>query len=353
MNEQEKYDWMVYVSCMTFNHAPYIVDAMNGFTMQETNFPFVCGIVDDASTDSEQEVIKQYLNDHFDLEDKKVARHEETDDYVLTFARHKTNMNCYFAVFYLKYNHYNKKTKAPYLAQWREKAKYIATCEGDDYWIEPRKLLKQVDFLENNPDYGMVCAASKIYVQGVGMKKGYYGHEYRGLEDLLIGNYFYNATVLKRTLLEDRYGQEIGQQPGWKMGDWPRYLHCAIVSKIGYIDEPMSVYRVLPNSASHFDSFDKFKDFNENSVAVSKYFIEKYQLDASDLFPKLDNWLRKRLLLKACEVGNVDLIKQYKHDVEGLSLKEKITVFLSSHYLTNILYGWYLIIRKDIYFICH
>ena len=103
MNEQEKYDWMVYVSCMTFNHAPYIVDAMNGFTMQNTDFPFVCAIVDDASTDGEQEVIKNYLNEHFDLEDKVVARHEETDDYVLTFARHKTNLNCYFAVSGLQY----------------------------------------------------------------------------------------------------------------------------------------------------------------------------------------------------------------------------------------------------------
>ena len=64
MNEQEKYDWMVYVSCMTFNQASYIVDAMNGFTIQKTDFPFVCAIVDDDSTDSEQEVINKYLNGH-------------------------------------------------------------------------------------------------------------------------------------------------------------------------------------------------------------------------------------------------------------------------------------------------
>ena len=95
MNEQEKYEWMVYVSCMTYNHAPYIVETMNGFTMQKTNFPFVCAIADDASTDGEQEVINDYLNEHFDLGDKKIVRHEETDDYVLTFARHKTNLQSY------------------------------------------------------------------------------------------------------------------------------------------------------------------------------------------------------------------------------------------------------------------
>ena len=71
---------------MTFNHAQYIEDALNGFTMQQTTFPYVCCIIDDASTDGEQEVIRNYLNEHFDLEDKMIARHEETDDYVLTFA---------------------------------------------------------------------------------------------------------------------------------------------------------------------------------------------------------------------------------------------------------------------------
>ena len=163
MNEQEKYDWMVYVSCMTFNHAPYIVDAMNGFTMQETNFPFICAIIDDVSTDGEQGVIKNYLKEHFALEDKSITRHEETDDYVLTFARHKTNLNCYFAVLYLKYNHYSiKKSKVPYISQWREKAKYIAICEGDDYWIAPDKLQKQVDFMEKYPDISYTCTRYNV-----------------------------------------------------------------------------------------------------------------------------------------------------------------------------------------------
>lgn len=155
MNGQEKYDWMVFVSCMTYNQALYIEDAMNSFTMQDTNFPFVCAIVDDASTDGEQEVINNYLKEYFDIEDKKVARHEETDDYVLTFAHHKTNLNCYFAVLYLKYNHFRKKSKDQYIARWRDTAKYIAVCEGDDYWIENHKLQRQVDFLDSHPDYMM------------------------------------------------------------------------------------------------------------------------------------------------------------------------------------------------------
>ena len=53
----------VTVSCMTYNQSKYITDAMNGFTMQQTDFPFVCTIVDDASTDGEQQVIKQYVEE--------------------------------------------------------------------------------------------------------------------------------------------------------------------------------------------------------------------------------------------------------------------------------------------------
>ena len=102
-------EFKVRINCMTFNHAPYIMDAMNGFCMQQSTFPYVAIIVDDASTDGEPEIINRYLQDHFDLEDKGIVRNEETDDYVMTFARHKKNQNCFFAVFLLKYNHYSKK----------------------------------------------------------------------------------------------------------------------------------------------------------------------------------------------------------------------------------------------------
>lgn len=162
MSEKKDCKWMVRVSCMTFNHAPYIVDAMNGFTMQRTVFPFVCTIIDDASTDGEQEIIKNYLNEHFDLEDTNVVRHEETNDYLLTFARHKSNCNCYFAVLYLKYNHYSlKKPKLPYIVEWNDNAKYIAKCEGDDYWIDSHKLQIQIDYMEKHPYISFSCTRCK------------------------------------------------------------------------------------------------------------------------------------------------------------------------------------------------
>ena len=63
-------NFLVKVKCITFNHSKFITDAMNGFCMQQTDFPFVCCIVDDASTDGEQQVIKEYLQQNFDLSEE-------------------------------------------------------------------------------------------------------------------------------------------------------------------------------------------------------------------------------------------------------------------------------------------
>lgn len=162
-------DFKVSVRCMTYNQAAYIEDAMNGFCMQQTDFPFVCNVMDDASTDGEQEIIYKYLDSHFDLEENNLIKKEETDDYKLIFARHKENKNCYFAVFFLKYNHYNNQRlttkKLQYLSKWENNAKYIALCEGDDFWIDKCKLQKQYDSLENNSDYSFVYTGFYIVNQ--------------------------------------------------------------------------------------------------------------------------------------------------------------------------------------------
>ena len=142
----------VSVYCNTFNQTSYIKDTMDGFCMQQTNFPFVCMIMDDASTDGEPEVIKQYLNDYFDTEWTK-----ETDDYHLTLARHQENKNCYFAVYLLKYNHYSiKKRRLRYYKELTDEIDYVALCEGDDYWTDKHKLQKQADALDANPQATLV-----------------------------------------------------------------------------------------------------------------------------------------------------------------------------------------------------
>ncbi len=93
--------FLVRILCLTYNHESYISDAMSGFVMQNTNFPFVAVIIDDASTDRTSETIKHFMADHFALDDPMTSRREEKEYGQLLFAQHKTNRNCFFAVILL------------------------------------------------------------------------------------------------------------------------------------------------------------------------------------------------------------------------------------------------------------
>ena len=151
------FDFMVSTRCLTYNQENYIEDAMAGFAMQKTNFPHVAIIIDDASTDHNADVIRNFMNCNFDMEDESTAYIEHNDYGDVWFARHKTIHNCFFAAVFLKENHYqNKKPKGQYFLRWQDKSKYIAACEGDDYWIDYNKLQRQVNFLESHPDCDLV-----------------------------------------------------------------------------------------------------------------------------------------------------------------------------------------------------
>lgn len=149
---------VVHIRCMTYNQAPYIVEAMDGFCMQQTNFSFLAVICDDASTDGEQKVINEYLQKNFILSTDSEYQTMETEEAHIIYAQHKQNTNCFFLVVYLKENHYSqRKPKSHIWQKWTCSAKYIAICEGDDYWTDPLKLQKQVDFLEEHEDYSCCC----------------------------------------------------------------------------------------------------------------------------------------------------------------------------------------------------
>lgn len=259
MEKSEQPKFMVRVSCMTFNHVNYITDTMNGFTMQQTDFPFVCCIMDDASTDGEQEVIKKYLQEHFDLENKSVVRNEETDNYRLTYARHKTNENCYFAVFYLKYNHHCKnKDKSSYIDSWNNNAKYLALCEGDDYWTNPQKLQKQYEALETYPECNICFGITEFMTADGHLQNNYIPRKKTIINNIItledfcreqftVGQWtfhtstffyrkevFYKFRCLKNTTFKDfPYGDICVILTGLLMGDGV------------FIDEKMSNYRLL------------------------------------------------------------------------------------------------------------
>jgi len=127
---------IVSVICTTFNHESYIRQALDGFVMQQCTFPVEVIVHDDASTDKTGEIIKEYVKKYPELI-KPILQTEN---------QYSKGFNVWADLF----------TK-------EAKGKYIALCEGDDYWTDSNKLQKQVDFLEANPEFSLCCHRYKTY----------------------------------------------------------------------------------------------------------------------------------------------------------------------------------------------
>ena len=241
----KRFTYKVCVWCNTYNQTSYIKDTMDGFCIQQTNFPFACLIMDDASTDGEPEVIKQYLNDHFDTEWTK-----ETDDYHLKVARHQENRHCYFAVYLLKYNHYSiKKLRLKYYREVTDEIDYVALCEGDDYWTDAHKLQKQADALDANPQATLVYTNFQT-VDGEGNPisrpfiKDYPGRSHSGdnLPTLLrYGNYIMVLTSMYRyKVFESEY---LTNSP--VRMDFNTTMAAALMGDFIWLPEQTGCYRIL------------------------------------------------------------------------------------------------------------
>lgn len=133
---------LVSVCCITYNHAQFIRKCLDGFLMQKTNFPIEILIHDDCSTDGTTEIIRDYEAKYPDL---IFPLYEEENQYQKGKAA--------------EIDLYNYR---------RARGKYIAYCEGDDYWTDPLKLQKQVDFMEANPEYSVCWHRSKQFIVETG-----------------------------------------------------------------------------------------------------------------------------------------------------------------------------------------
>jgi len=118
---------LVSISCLTFNHGPFLRQCLDGFLMQKTSFPFEIIIHDDCSTDDTAMIIEEYTQRYPNI--------------IFPIYQPENQYSKGFRGMTVKYNF-------P-----RCRGKYIALCEGDDYWTDPSKLQKQIDFLEVNPDF--------------------------------------------------------------------------------------------------------------------------------------------------------------------------------------------------------
>lgn len=199
---------------LTYNQEDFIAQAIEGVIMQKTNFRYQLVIGEDCSTDATRNICMTYAQEY----PEKIK---------------------------LILNERNLGLGANYVKTYKEcTGKYVAICDGDDFWIDPQKLQKQVDFLENNREFNMVYSNNYNLLPSGEMEEPRNKNitEPTSFKDLVYGNYIPSVTVLfKKRDLTDNMELWI---PSFPYGDWPTYL--LVLSgggQIQFLNEATAVYR--------------------------------------------------------------------------------------------------------------
>lgn len=242
---------LVSVCTLTYNHEAYLRDTLEGILMQKVDFPMEILVNDDASTDGTRAILREYAEKYPDL----------------------------IRPFYQDVNLYSQgKDLCLEVLYPAARGKYIALCEGDDYWTDPDKLRLQVDFLEAHPDY-TACVHDTLvrYCSG---ERADYRLLHRGqdcdvrFEDVLFGmsHAFHTSSIVakKAVIAHPADFFYVGLAHGF--GDHPDGLWMITNGPIRYLDRCMSVYRVHSNSASWSSGVDAGYE------AMRDYFDGKLEL---------------------------------------------------------------------------
>ncbi|MGZ2368730.1 glycosyltransferase [Ancylomarina sp. YFZ004] len=210
---------LVSINCITYNQENYIAQTLEGFLMQETTFPIEIIVCEDASTDNTAKIIQEYADKHPDL--------------IIPLIQ--------------KTNQYSQGISPGLeIVMPRCKGKYIALCEGDDYWTDPYKLQKQVDFLEANPEYTFTFHDYEILDENSGTKSLGIGNrkidELVDLESIILKKNIATASVMHRNILTKQI------LPDWVLkitqGDYGLIILLAERGFGKYLSDVMSVYRI-------------------------------------------------------------------------------------------------------------
>lgn len=243
---------LVSVRTSTYNHGKYIKYCIEGVLMQKTTFPFEFIIGEDCSTDETREIVFEYAKKYPDI----------------------------IRVITADYNVGSKANGRRCIRACR--GKYMAICEGDDYWIDPYKLQKQVDFLEEHPEYVLIYTnAEKVNSKSEKVLrnslKGVSGDITRYL--FYRGNPVVTATVCYRRKYLLDYQTEIKKMPfKMKMGDLPLWIYLSLQGKFKYMHDKTTAYRVLQESASHSKDKEKMISFITNTRDILLYFNRQYDI---------------------------------------------------------------------------
>lgn len=227
---------MVTINCVTYNHAKFLRDALEGFVSQQTTFRVEAIVHDDCSTDGTTEILKEYAEKYPSI--IKPIFEEE--------------------------NQYSKGGGSlSQIMSMHRRGKYVAMCEGDDYWTDPLKLQKQVDFLESHPDYQMCFHGSMVHYEN-GFKQDHpwatlENREYKSLE-LFLSYLSQTASLVFRKTVYD--SELYNKFPSNLIYDVSLIAIIAQLGKVWGFKECMNVYRkhtggVSYKMASPIETIDK------------------------------------------------------------------------------------------------
>lgn len=292
----------VSVCMITYNHELYIKDALEGVLMQENNFSIELVIGEDNSTDNTRQICKEYASKYSQI---KLLPLEKNLGVIQNFLR--TLKSC--------------------------KGEFIALCDGDDYWTDPLKLQKQVAFLQDNKEYGLVYTDALIYDQESESFTNTFN--YYSAEKSVSGNIFHKlifknfiqtlTSLSRRESMMDALDCLENSIFSFKMGDYPLWLEISRVSKVKYIDDITAVYRVLANSASSRNDIVKRYEFDQSVFEVQLYFCKKYKI--FDTQKIIESNYYRFLCNKAFDLKIKGVEKHIVHSFVPNSIRDKIIKF--------------------------
>lgn len=263
---------VVSVCIPTYQHYGYIRECIEGALMQQTSFPFEIVIGDDGSVDGTTEICMEYAEKY----PNKIRFYNRVRELCRVFDLD---------------GHIERSGNWWWTLQ-EGRGKYMAICEGDDYWIDPLKLQKQVDFLENNPEYVLSHGSIEYYYQSQHLfimskdieinaklqKKGYISKE-----ELLSSYRIQTVSVVFRNLLNEIYDSDpfLYKSGYFLMGDTPLWYGLSQKGKIHFLKDVTAVYRKNNSSATGHDNMKKYYRFVLSMAELRLYLAMRDNLSCS------------------------------------------------------------------------